>query len=40
MTIGTSGAAGQQFPVHDRRTPAEMAQWLHGEGFAVAWDVP
>lgn len=29
-----------QFPVSDRRTPADVAQWLMAEGFEVAWEVP
>jgi 2-iminoacetate synthase len=30
---------GQQFPVSDRRTPEEVARWLEGEGFSVAWEI-
>jgi 2-iminoacetate synthase len=30
---------GGQFPVSDRRTPAEVAQWLETAGFEVAWSV-
>ena len=29
--------AGEQFPVSDRRPPAEIAAWLRQEGFEVAW---
>ena len=29
---------GQQFPICDHRSPAEMAQWLNRDGFAVAWE--
>jgi 2-iminoacetate synthase len=28
-----------QFPVCDRRPPAEVAAWLEQAGFAVTWDV-
>ena len=28
---------GEQFPVVDHRTPAEVAAWLEGEGYQVAW---
>jgi 2-iminoacetate synthase len=34
---GVPGSCGQQFPVCDRRLPAEMADWLRGEGFDVSW---
>jgi hypothetical protein len=34
---GVPGSCGQQFPVCDRRLPAEMADWLWGEGFDVSW---
>jgi 2-iminoacetate synthase len=30
-------AAGEQFPVVDHRTPAEVADWLRGSGFEVMW---
>jgi 2-iminoacetate synthase len=30
---------GQQFPVTDRRTPEEVAGWLHAAGFAVSWEI-
>jgi 2-iminoacetate synthase len=30
-------AGGQQFPVSDDRTPSELAEWLEGTGFHVAW---
>jgi 2-iminoacetate synthase len=29
--------AGEQFPVCDRRTSAEVVQWLRHSGFAVTW---
>ena len=29
---------GQQFPICDHRSPAEMAQWLKSDGFVVAWE--
>jgi 2-iminoacetate synthase len=28
---------GEQFPVADHRSPAEVADWLQGEGFEVCW---
>ncbi|MFW6125284.1 MAG: radical SAM protein [Pirellulales bacterium] len=28
---------GEQFPVSDRRTPAEVADWLRAAGFEVTW---
>jgi 2-iminoacetate synthase len=28
-----------QFPVHDQRSPAEVAQWLANHGLAVAWEL-
>jgi 2-iminoacetate synthase len=31
--------AGEQFPVCDQRSPAEVASWLRGAGFEVAWEV-
>ncbi|MHC4178882.1 MAG: radical SAM protein [Planctomycetota bacterium] len=38
------GAGGQlyggQFPVSDRRTPAEVARWLERAGFQLAWSLP
>ena len=37
---GEESPGGQQFPVDDDRTPAEIADWLRTEGFDVAWDVP
>jgi 2-iminoacetate synthase len=30
---------GEQFPVSDHRTPAEIAQWLETAGFDVAWSL-
>jgi len=33
------GTWGQQFPVCDPRGPADMAGWLQGEGFDVAWEL-
>jgi len=32
--------AGQQFPVADHRSPAEVAAWLREEGFEVVWSIP
>jgi len=29
--------AGEQFPVCDRRSPAEVAAWLQSAGFELAW---
>ena len=29
--------AGEQFPVSDHRSPAEVAAWLEQEGFEIAW---
>jgi 2-iminoacetate synthase len=29
--------AGQQFPVHDPRTVAEVVQWLREAGFRIVW---
>jgi 2-iminoacetate synthase len=29
--------AGEQFPVCDRRSPAEVAAWLENAGFELAW---
>jgi len=34
----TAEELGQQFPVCDRRSPAEVADWLRSAGFEVAWD--
>ncbi len=28
---------GEQFPVADHRTPAEVVQWLQSEGFEIVW---
>ena len=33
-------SGGRQFPVRDRRSPAEVARWLREAGFEVAWNVP
>ncbi len=33
-------SSGQQFPVGDRRDPAEVAAWLEGQGLEVVWDIP
>jgi 2-iminoacetate synthase len=33
----TGESGGQQFPVADRRSPAEVAEWLQREGFQVCW---
>jgi 2-iminoacetate synthase len=30
-------AAGEQFPVADDRSPAEVAEWLRRDGFQVRW---
>ena len=30
---------GEQFPVVDHRSPAEVAAWLQAAGFQVAWTV-
>lgn len=35
----TAEELGRQFPVCDRRSPAEVAAWLRGAGFEVAWDL-
>lgn len=32
--------AGEQFPVCDERSPAEVAAWLHRTGFVVRWELP
>jgi len=32
--------AGEQFPVCDHRSPAEVAAWLRTAGFQVAWQLP
>ena len=37
---GDDSRGGQQFPVTDNRTPAEVAEWLQAEGFQIAWDIP
>ncbi|MCU0870931.1 MAG: radical SAM protein [Pirellulaceae bacterium] len=29
--------AGEQFPVSDHRSPAEVSSWLEHEGFEIAW---
>jgi 2-iminoacetate synthase len=31
--------AGQQFPICDHRSPAEVAAWLRQSGFAVTWGI-
>ena len=31
--------AGEQFPVVDRRSPAEVAEWLQQEGYCVRWSI-
>jgi 2-iminoacetate synthase len=31
---------GGQFPVSDRRSPAEVARWLEAAGFQLAWSLP
>lgn len=35
----SEAATGQQFPVSDHRTPAEVEQWLREGGFEVAWEI-
>ena len=35
-----ASSGGQQFPVGDRRDPAEVAAWLDSQGLEVVWDVP
>jgi len=30
---------GEQFPVSDHRSPAEVAAWLREAGFQLAWDI-
>ena len=37
---GGEQGAGEQFPVVDDRSPAEVAAWLRQAGFALAWDLP
>jgi 2-iminoacetate synthase len=34
------GTTDAQFPIHDRRSVAEVADWLRRAGFAPAWDIP
>jgi 2-iminoacetate synthase len=36
---GTVQRCGGQFPVHDHRSPAEVAEWLARAGLAVAWEI-
>jgi len=31
---------GQQFPISDHRTPAEVAGWLREAGFEPMWEIP
>ena len=31
---------GQQFPISDHRTPAEVAHWLESAGFEPLWEIP
>ncbi|MFH1267766.1 MAG: radical SAM protein [Planctomycetota bacterium] len=31
---------GQQFPISDHRTPAQVAAWLEGAGFDPLWEIP
>jgi 2-iminoacetate synthase len=31
--------AGEQFPVCDQRSPAEVAAWLRDAGFEIAWEI-
>jgi 2-iminoacetate synthase len=35
----SADTAGEQFPVCDQRTPAEVAQWLRNEGFEPTWEL-
>ncbi len=35
---GAQHGGGEQFPVSDHRTPAEVAAWLDGAGVAVRWN--
>ncbi len=37
---GDGCRAGEQFPVCDQRSPAEVAAWLRGAGFEAAWELP
>jgi hypothetical protein len=34
---GPGSSDGEQFPVHDKRTVAEIADWLQGGGFQVSF---
>jgi len=36
---GARASDGQQFPVCDDRSPAEVAEWLGAAGFELKWDV-
>jgi 2-iminoacetate synthase len=35
--LATDEKLGEQFPVADHRSPAEVARWLDDQGFHVAW---
>jgi len=35
----SAGGLGEQFPVTDHRSPAEVAAWLAREGFDVRWEI-
>ena len=37
---GTDSPRGQQFPISDHRTPAEVAAWLRDAGFQPVWEIP
>jgi len=34
----SDSASGQQFPITDHRSPAEVAAWLRDAGFDPVWD--
>ncbi len=36
---GPGQSYGAQFPVTDRRSAAEMSEWLRDAGFSIAWNV-
>ena len=37
---GPEQTYGAQFPVADRRSAAEVAEWLRKAGFEIAWNIP
>ena len=39
-TASLAAGGTAQFPVTDRRTAAEMAEWLRDAGFSIAWNIP